>query len=153
MNKIVINTCYGGFGLSALALKMLYELKNPGKELYFYRRVFESMQKLDKYYKISDLDNCVYYDAFSIDLGEEFSHHLGDNSDEIDNNYVWWNNLVESRHDPDLIRVVETLGEKANGPCANLEIVEIKENKYRIDEYDGYENIEIFPGGGWIEIK
>lgn len=45
------------------------------------------------------------------------------------------------RHDPDLVRCVETLGNAANGSCANLEVRELKGNRYRIDEYDGYEDV------------
>ena len=45
------------------------------------------------------------------------------------------------RHDPDLVRCVETLGYKANGCCAKLKLRELKGNRYRIDEYDGYEEV------------
>ena len=45
------------------------------------------------------------------------------------------------RHDPDLVRCVETLGYKANGRCANLEVRELKGNRYRITEYDGSEEV------------
>ena len=45
------------------------------------------------------------------------------------------------RHDPDLVRCVETLGYKANGGCADLEVRELKGNRYRIDEYDGSEEV------------
>jgi hypothetical protein len=47
------------------------------------------------------------------------------------------------RDDPTLVQVVETLGEKANGMCANLSIEDLpKGTLYRITEYDGYESIE-----------
>jgi hypothetical protein len=49
--------------------------------------------------------------------------------------------LIESRHDADLIAVVEQLGEEANGLCSELTIVEIEGSKYRVDEYDGNESI------------
>ena len=45
------------------------------------------------------------------------------------------------RHDPDLVRCVETLGSAANGRCAELEVRELKGNRYRIDDYDGYEGV------------
>ena len=46
------------------------------------------------------------------------------------------------REDATLIECVEELGEKANGDCAKLEIVEIPDNlKYTIDCYDGYETL------------
>lgn len=47
------------------------------------------------------------------------------------------------RADPILAQVVETLGEKADGDCAKLEIEDIPAGTlYRITEYDGYESIE-----------
>lgn len=46
------------------------------------------------------------------------------------------------RKDPILIQVIETLGSKANGSCAELAIATInKGDKYRIDEYDGNESV------------
>lgn len=47
-----------------------------------------------------------------------------------------------SRHDPDFVKVVETLGDKANGTHAELYVLEIPGCEYRIEEYDGYESVE-----------
>lgn len=44
------------------------------------------------------------------------------------------------RHDPVLVKVVEMLGQKANGDCAKL-VIEDVDGRYRIDEYDGYETV------------
>ena len=49
----------------------------------------------------------------------------------------------ELRHHPLLVQCVEELGDKANGLCASLSVVEIPGNQYRIDEYDGLESIEV----------
>ena len=43
------------------------------------------------------------------------------------------------RHDPDLVRCVQTIGGRANGASADLCIYELKGNQYRIEEYDGKE--------------
>ena len=81
MRKIVINNCYGGFGLSSEALKMLAELGH---------NILDAMR-----------------------LNRDF---------------------------PDLVKVVETLGEKASAPYANLLIIEIPEDVNQdIEEYDGME--------------
>lgn len=82
--KLVINKCYGGFGLSRLAYERLAEL---GGRL-----------PLDP-----DSDN---------------------------------------RADPLLIQVVEELGTRANGSCAELAIVEIPDGiEWEINEYDGSESV------------
>lgn len=50
-----------------------------------------------------------------------------------------------SRHDPDLIYVVEHLGsERASGECAELIVEELYNHIYRIEEYDGLERI-VYP--------
>jgi len=46
------------------------------------------------------------------------------------------------RNDPDLVSVVEELGEKANGPDARLKVVEIPDYvEWYIEEYDGCEHV------------
>jgi hypothetical protein len=46
------------------------------------------------------------------------------------------------RTDPVLVQVVEELGDKANGDCAELRIAELSAGTlYRIDEYDGVEQV------------
>lgn len=58
------------------------------------------------------------------------------------------------RHDPHLIQVVEQLGDKANGSCANLKIALIEKGMpYRIDEYDGSENVQTPDSYSWIKIE
>jgi hypothetical protein len=52
------------------------------------------------------------------------------------------------RHHPILVQVVEELGEKASGDCADLQIAEI-EGLYRIDEYDGNESVVSPDGYDW----
>lgn len=80
--KIVVNRCYGGFGLSEEAFKFL-GLKWEG-------------------YEYADIE----------------------------------------RTDPKLVECVETLGDKANGSYAKLEVIEIPDGtEYEIDDYDGIETI------------
>lgn len=46
------------------------------------------------------------------------------------------------RNDRDLVKVVEELGDAANGGCASLSVVEIPDGvDWEIDEYDGVEHI------------
>lgn len=56
------------------------------------------------------------------------------------------------RHNQDLVKCVETLGEAAGGDDAKLEIRHIEGNQYRIIEYDGYESVETPESIHWITI-
>lgn len=82
MIKVVINTCYGGFGLSKEA-EELYESRT----------------------------------------GEFFC------------------NYDTPRHDPTLVKVVEELGDAANGRYSDLTVVRVEGDRYYIEEYDGYETV------------
>ena len=58
-----------------------------------------------------------------------------------------------NRHDHALVKVVETLGAKADGYLASLRIKEIKGNKYRIEEYDGIESVIEPDDIEWVEVE
>lgn len=81
-NKVVYNSCYGGFGLSEKAKNLLNELK--GEEV-------------------------CYYDL--------------------------------PRHDKDLVAAVEELGSEASGMFASIRVATINSDRYRISEYDGWEQV------------
>ena len=139
--KVVWNACYGGFSLSPLAEKMLYEKKHPGETVYFYKEDYESeiLRRIDE----KDLSSC---DSFSIrcvslDFGKEMTIERGSIEEErFSNHLVWTHDTV--RHDPDLVWVVEELGtERASGRCAKLKVMDIGDSHYHIDEYDGYETV------------
>jgi hypothetical protein len=54
------------------------------------------------------------------------------------------------RTDPTLVRVVEELGDKANGMGADLRIADLPPGTpYRIDEYDGRERVETHHSYDW----
>lgn len=89
--KIVKNVCYGGFGLSDIALNRLSEL-------------------------------------------------TGKSVEQCHEDYEWED---ENRSAPELVQVVEELGDKANGGFAQLEVVEVPDDvKWYIRDYDGMETIE-----------
>jgi ABC-type transporter Mla MlaB component len=61
-------------------------------------------------------------------------------SDYYLDNDEWFNCREIKRSDSDLVAVVESLGEKANGFCATLKVVEIPEDvDWYVEEYDGNE--------------
>lgn len=59
----------------------------------------------------------------------------------------------DKRHHKDLVAVVEALGDEASGSCAELEITEISGNQYRIEEYDGSEEVVTPEDSNWIFIN
>lgn len=145
MHKIVINKCFGGYGLSPLAV---YEIcKRKGLDCYIY---VESTTVRGTYIKVSpsskELKGYNWY-AFNRDFGNVM------NFDDTSYN----EDLIEleslPRHDKDLVAVVEELGDKVNGYCAELGVVEINSNLYRITEYDGAESIETPEYTDWIKVE
>ena len=127
--KIILNKCFGGFGLSYEAHKLYANKK--GLKLYKYKaNDFIS----NKYIKVEEDDMMTYY--FTKDFGEEIELN-----DEVYNKYCL-NLTSKNRTDKTLIEVVEELGQKANNGFSELEVVEIPDNcYYKIDEYDGIETI------------
>jgi hypothetical protein len=71
-----------------------------------------------------------------------------------------WKNLGEHyylrdlpRHDPRLVQVVEELGEESGGTYADLKIHLLKGDRYRIDEYDGRENVQEPEDIVWVHVE
>jgi len=129
MKKIVINNCYGGFGLSIKAQQ--YYLKLKGKGVYFYKGTLGK----DEYRKIS-----------AEQAGDEFvCHVVTKDCGEICNETAFADDIYFSarninRDDQDLIKTVEELGIEASGRFAKLEIVEIPNDiEWEIEDYDGHE--------------
>ena len=84
--KVVINECFGGFGLSDAAIERFCELDG-----------------------ISPTN--------------------------------FWAGMID-RNDPNLVRVVQELGEAADTPYSQLKIVEVPAGvKWHIHEYDGLEHV------------
>lgn len=57
------------------------------------------------------------------------------------------------RHDSMLVEVVEKLGEEANGRYADLRVIVLQGNKYKIDEYDGNESVLYPENMDWVTVK
>ena len=139
--KIVINVCFGGFGLSPLALKEYTKLK--GKECYFFNNSY------GKPYESIEIENAgrLGYSAFSVPNPNELlpnkddEHYNHEEFNKIYSEITIWDGDID-RTDKDLITVVELLKDKANGGFAELKIVDIPDNiEWEIDDYDGSEHI------------
>jgi len=134
--KVVVNRCYGGFGLSPKAHTMIAERK--GFNLFFYKNSYSDGSRGNKFYKVKEPDD----ELFCLHMSTK---DLGDTTDSETINkfyYSKYNFDGKLRADPDLIAVVEELGEEASGCCAKLEIVEIPDGvDFIIEEHDGMEHI------------
>ena len=129
--KIAVNKCYGGFGLSTKAVMWLIEKKSSlitktTVEKYTGGRGLEENEKLKDVgsgFEIGRIEQSLY------DKKHEF---------------VWFDNARDcsNRSHPDLIAVIEALGDEASGRFAEIKIVEIPDGiEWEIDDYDGVETI------------
>lgn len=131
MRKVVYNNCYGGFGLSREAAKRLRE------------GLIEAGRKVPEMYK-----GAVY-------THPDFNHDTWK-----DTPGCWeWRDPLEMdpdyydvpRHDPLLVQIVEDMGDSANGSFAKLRIEQLGDGvKYRIDEYDGNEQVMTQEDYDWV---
>lgn len=134
---IVINTCYGGFGLSHQASMML---------------IAKKLEYTGERYRVLHVDYCGAKDYYIVPReyplqqyqikGEKQREQL--QTDARNKNILCANISNISRIDPDLIDVVQKLGsEKASGECAELSVVEYNDFdiEQRIHTRDGYEEL------------
>ena len=134
--KIVVNRCFGGFGLSMKAIRRLAELK--GHPVYFYiQSKYSFRDGVDEFKRVEDESEvrlCVH--AVKNDLGDTCDNATINDAD-------FMNDRDIERNDPDLVKVVEELGEEANGQFAELDITEIPDDvNWEIGEYDGMEHVD-----------
>ncbi|KAE8558963.1 hypothetical protein [Paenibacillus polymyxa] len=117
--EIVINRCFGGFGLSTAAFHKLIEL---GWRVTVYT---EDVEYADPTAELVDTRSLDHNDSFFPPYS-----FIGDRDDK------------EIRTNKDVIAVVKALGDKANGPCAELKIVEVPDDiEWIITDYDGLETV------------
>lgn len=136
--KVAINKCYGGFGLSVAAYEKLIEWGVPARK-YVNQELGE-----DGLYKKQPLnDGEVIFDRALTPEGEDSINDLYWKYPKSRVSRRYWDCWTsENRTHPLVIRVIEELGEAADGECAQLTVVEIPDGvDYEIDEYDGVEHI------------
>ena len=131
MTKIVINKCYGGFGLSEEGVLRYLEIK--GQKVWpEYNKHFNLLgptywlvppgpdrveEATDKWHSMTMEERQAHNDRWS--------------------KQVFYDREV-ARDDPVLAQVVEELGDQANGRHASLKVVEIPNDvRWTIEEYDG----------------
>ena len=129
--KVVINKCYGGYGLRDAAYEHLIELGVPVKGY-----IEEEIGKDNLYKRNPENEGKIIFDrdlekSKTASLMRRFSRY-----------WDTWTDTHDGRTDPLVIQVVEELGTKANGQHAELRVVEIPDGiEWEIDEYDGQESI------------
>jgi hypothetical protein len=130
--KVVINKCYGGFGLSDEAMRLYAKLKDitlyPEKD----RFGFDTYYTVPAHKRVARIENAQFY-ALSMD--ERIAYNKQCSSESLYDRDI-------PRDDVALVQVVETLGKKASGRFADLKIVNIPDDVgWEIDEYDGFEHV------------
>ena len=139
--KIVINKCFGGFGLSDKAYEKLIEYGVPVRKY-----IQEKRGKDGRYKKTKNNEGKIIFDRELTPPGEDTFSDLYwkyKGKSRLEQRY-WdgWTRDYENRNDLLVIKVVEELGKKASGPLAELKVVEIPDDiKWEIDDYDGIESI------------
>jgi hypothetical protein len=114
MQKVVINRCFGGFGISNNAFEKLLERKGIAFDKVPARMSFGD-RKFDYYKAGSPQSDATYLSEYE---------------------------FFEQRNDPDLIAVIEEMGEESWGWASELAIVEIPDDvEWHIHEYDGLEHV------------
>lgn len=147
--KIVINKCYGGFGLSYEAV-MEYA-KRKGIKLYAYSDELltteERLKHKPKNGLISSFKHVEYHGGKDKNGREPFCVHYSTspelNKDGTIPRKGYFSPRDINRNDPDLVAVIEKLGKKANGNHAELGVLEIPDGvEWELYEYDGIESVE-----------
>ena len=131
--KVVINTCYGGFGLSEEALQLLAKkgvpitlIYNDGKTVN--AKGIEDCPLFIRYYE-EEVGWWIFKETrtyYQLSLDGEVARKM------------------EFRTSKLLLEVIEELGDKANGYFAELKIVEVPDSEIKqvhIDNYDGVETV------------
>lgn len=134
MTRVVICAQHGGFGLS-MAGESAY-LARKGKQAFFYAnpRNLSGRCDYDHYVRAETQERPFVVFTFTEDLGDEPTAR------EMDDSKAWFTERDIPRDDPDLIAVIEELGDAASGSHCRFSIVEIPDSvEWEIEEYDGLE--------------
>ena len=131
--KIVINDRYGGFGLSEVAVDRYIEVS--GLKLY---KEYDNHWKWTSYYTVLPEE---YHRVHKNDMTKKDWEGKEEGWGRYkDSNALCWSSRHIARNDPTLVKVVEELGESADGAHAKLKVVEIPDDvEWQIEEYDGLE--------------
>lgn len=137
--KIVLNKCFGGFGVSHEGKMEYYKRAGLTAFPYVDTSRFDKPSKFERYVgqKIGMMNTVLYlkndpevesFKASWKEVDEKYGYHSLD--------------FEDLRTDEAFVSVVEDLGEKADGSFSNLEVYEIPDGaEYSIHDYDGVETL------------
>lgn len=145
MKEVLYNTCYGGFGFSALAIKKYLEIVKPELKVYAYKENWGGLGL--EYTKENDIQNNPQATLTTEDLGDRYVSENFTCPGQIYLEDYYDGNI---RTDKNMIKIVKELGHDADGAFSKLAIAQV-EGKYRICEYDGYEWVETPESIEWEE--
>ena len=125
MPKVIVNKCYGGFGLSHRATLRYLELKG-----------------LKSYWVVDEI-TLKYHPNYNPDVDKRGTVHYGTQPDfMVEDQLGYFSDTEIARDDPILVQVVEELGDDAADKLAKLEIVPVPDSvSWEIAEYDGWEHV------------
>ena len=132
--KVVINRCFGGFGVSHEGMLRYCEIKG-----------------IDVYPVQSD-DTFGFWTYWTVPVEQRMVEKSGEDfyamsvEDRIAHNKLrskqTFDHFDIERNDPALVQTVQELGEKAAGDYSKLVIVEIPDDtEWTVEEYDGMEHV------------
>lgn len=134
--KVVINKCYGGFGLSEAAVLRYFEIK--GQPVWVEKDKKFGGLGITNYWLVSP-ENRVedreddFYRSMSMEERQEYNRLWAEQN--------FYDRDV-ARDDPVLVQVVEEMGQDAWGRFAELKVVDIPDDvQWEIAEYDGWESV------------
>ena len=142
--KVAINRCFGGFGLSTLAISEI--LKRKGMDCFVYEQTEYAFKTgKDKYVKtIPSASSSFGTYTLLRDYGDViYEIPWNDKMEDGQSVVKTFTSFDTDRTDSDLIAVIEELGDDASGSCSALSIVDIPDDiEWEISNYDGMETIE-----------
>ena len=140
--KVVINKCYGGFGLSDTAYEKLIEWGVPVRAY-----IQEQRSEDGRFGRVPENEGEIIFDRELTPRGEDsftdlYYKYKGKGTKSRTTPRYWETWTRDNRTHPLIVRVVEELGEHADGGFAELAVVEIPDDiEWYIDDYDGIETI------------
>lgn len=134
--KVVINACFGGFGVSEAGVRRYCEIK--GLKLWV-------VPDTSRFASITGPTYSLVPPEERLKAADDKWHEMSQ-EDRAAHNKKWSEQTLYDRDiprdDPALVQVVEELGAAAHGRHADLRVVEIPDGvDYEIDEYDGSEHV------------